>query len=164
MIIMNNIKGIFILATIIILVLYGFISENAREITYKNKLEQQEKARQEEFDITHETTQYNQYSIKNIEHEEMAKIYYNDYKNMIINYQNEAYSLIINKEDISKEDFLNYRNQLLQDYYNYNYLTYSYYQEQTTGNFVYRVTNNKKETFTFKTHAVMNYEVDITLQ
>lgn len=160
---MNDIKGIFIIAAIIIFVLYGFISEDAREITYKNKLEQQEKAYQEEFDITNEPSDYNRYSIKNVEHEEMAKIYYNDYKNMIINYQNEAYSLIINKEEISKEEFLNYRDQIIQDYYNYNYVTYSYYQEQTTGNYVYRVTNNKNETFTFKTHAVMNYEVDITL-
>ena len=160
----NNIRTIFIITGIVILVIYAFVMSDFQQAAYKSKLEKATEEKINEFDITNELSKENKYSVKSVVPEEMAKMYYNDYKNMIINYPDEAYEIILNKEDFSEEDFQNYRNQLINDYYSNSYSTYSYYQEQTTNCYVYRVTNNKGETFTFKTYAVMNYGVNISLE
>jgi len=156
---MDNFKKVVIVIVIAVIVIYALLTgdpSNAKKEAYK-------KAKIKEFDLTHEVNKINTYSVKSVNHEEMAKLYFNDYKNLILNYQDEAYELIINKVKFTKDDFLEYRNNLINNFYGYQYKSYSYYQESSTGSYVYRVINNKGETFTFKTYSVMNYEVNITL-
>lgn len=163
MIIKMNNRELLVLAGVLIFLLIALSLNSIFKKDYSAEKEAALQEKIEEFDTTNDVTEENKYSVKSINHEEMARLYFNDYKNMIVNYPDEAYDIIINSDEISKEDFLEYRDQILSDYYNYNYASYSYYQELTTNCYVYRVTNNNGEIFTFKTQAVMIYQVNITI-
>lgn len=163
MIKMDNFKTVILFVVASIIVLFVFITTNLFKDDRSAKFEKATKEKIEEIDVTNNPTDSNKYSLKSINREEMAIIYYNDFKNMIINFPDEAYQLIINNEDISEEEFNSYRDELLFDIYDYNYQKYSYYQDSSTNNYVYRVVNTKGETFTFHTNGVMRYAVNITL-
>ena len=163
MIKMGKYRDLIIEGVVVFVILFALISNYFFGRDVKAEYEAKRQKKLDEFDITNELTDKNKYSVKSVNHEEMAKKYYIDYKNMIVNYPDEAYEIIENKNDITKEDFMRYREDLIVDYYNYGYESYSYFQETTTNNYVYMVINTKGETFTFKTHAVMNYDVKITL-
>lgn len=161
--IMEKFRTVIIFVVAAIIILFVVISTNLFKDENNAKYEKATAEKIKEFDRTNEPTDYNMYSMKSVNHEEMAMNYFNDYKNMIVNYPEEAYKLVINIEEISKEEFNSYRDEILSDYYSYQYDKYSYYQDSTTNNYVYRVTNTKGETFTFKTISVMVYGVNITL-
>lgn len=163
MINMDNFKTAILFVIAAIIVLFVFITTNLFKDDSSAKFEKATQEKIAEIDVTNEPTESNKYSLKSINREEMAMIYYNDFKNMIINFPDEAYQLIINTEDISEEEFNSYRGELLFNIYEYNYQKYSYYQDSSTNNFVYRVVNMKGETFTFHTDGVMRYAVNITL-
>lgn len=155
---MKDIRIVFVVTAIIIFVLFGFLSQTTPDTNY----EKATKDNTIQFDTTNEVTAVNKYVVKDIEAQEMAKIYYNDYKSMIINYPDEAYD-IITTEDITTEEFDNYRNELINNYYSYEYDKYSYYVEPTSNLEVYTVTDTNGIVFSFKIHSVMQYEVNIEL-
>ena len=157
----NPTKFLFIIAGAAILLLFGLLTYN--ENAAQEKREKIIKEKTEIVDTTNEPTIINTYSIKSVNQEEMAKLYYYDYKNLIVNFANEAYGLIQNSDEISKETFMEYRDKLMSDYYNYNFERFSYYQDTTTNGYVYRVITTQGETFSFKTSAVMQYKVNIEL-
>ena len=160
---MDNFKKVILFVVASIIVLFVFITTNIFKDDSSAKFEKATKEKIAEIDVTNEPTESNKYSLKSVNREEMAMIYYNDFKNMIINFPDEAYQLIINTEDISEEEFNSYRGELLFNMYDYNYQKYSYYQDSSTKNYVYRVVNTIGETFTFHTDGVMRYAVNITL-
>lgn len=163
MIKMEKFRTIIIFAIAAIIILFVVISTNIFKDENDGKFEKATAEKIKEFDRTNNPTEYNMYSMKSVNHEEMAMNYFNDYKNMIVNYPDEAYELVINREEITEDKFYSYRSEVLSDYYSYQFEKYSYYQDSTTNNYVYRVTNTKGETFTFKTTSVMVYGVNITL-
>jgi len=154
----DNFKKIILFVVAAMLVLFVVITSNLFTGDNNAKLEKATAEKIEEFDRTNIPSKHNKYAIKSVNHEEMAMIYYNDYKNMIINYPDEAYDLIINIEDITKEEFNNYRDELIVNYHAYKYEKYSYYQDSSTNNFVYRIVNSNGDIFTFITEAVMCME------
>jgi len=155
---MKKINIVFIVTGVIIFVLFAFFTITPPETNY----EKANKDNIKQFDITNNANSVNQYSLKNIETENMAKLYYNDYKNMIINYPDEAYKIITDKQ-LSKEEFLNYRDKLINNYYVYEYKTYSHYIEPETTNEVYTIIDNEGTIFTIKVFSVMQYEVSIKI-
>lgn len=155
---MKDIRIIFIATAIIILVAFAFLSITKPDTNY----EKATKDNVMQFDTISEVSDTNRYVVKNIDTQDMAKIYYNDYKSMVINYPNEAYDIIVT-EGITKEDFDNYRYELMNNYYSFEYDKYSYYVEPTSKLEVYTVTDNQGNIFTFKVYAVMKYEVNIRL-
>lgn len=159
----NDRKELFIGTTCIFVIIFALVSNYLYSINVSQRREEERKQKIAEMNTTNKVNAINKYSLKKVNHEEMAMNYLNDYKNMIVNYPDEAYAIIENSDEISKEEFMAYRDEIIADYYGYSYDHYEYYQETTTNSFVYRVTNNHDQTFTFKTIAVMNYTVVITL-
>ncbi len=159
---MDNRKEVIISFVLIFLVIFSLISHYLFHSDDKLKRKKEMIA---EFDRTNAVSEVNKYSLKDIDKETMAILYLNDYLDMIVNYPDEAYSLISNPDVISKSDFLDYSKVLANNSDNdyYNLQNYSYYQENSTHNFVYRVSNKKDQVFTFRVHAVMDYEVDMNI-
>ncbi|MBQ7104821.1 MAG: hypothetical protein IJN90_03090 [Bacilli bacterium] len=157
----NPTRILFVIAGVAILLLFGLFTYN--ENASSEKREKIIKEKTEAVDTTNEPSEVNIYSVKSVNQEEMAKLYYYDYKNLIVNFEDEAYAMIENSDVITKASFMDYRNQLMSDYYNYNFESFSYYKETTTNSYVYRVTTTQGEIFSFKTTAVMQYKVNIEL-
>lgn len=156
---MKNLKTILLIVFFaILLILTIFIDDNNNsknyEVATKDKIDA--------FNTTDQANEINRYSLKNIELSELAKLYYNDYKTMIVNYPDEAYEILINK-NITKDEFLNFREKIINNYYNYNYVKYSSYQDQENDCYVYRVIDSQNKIFTFKVYKSMQYKVDIVL-
>ena len=155
---MKKINIVFIVTGVIILALFAYFTITPPKSNY----EKANKDNIKQFDITNSPSSVNQYSLKDVETENMAKLYYNDYKNMIINYPDEAYEIISDKE-FSESEFRNYRDQLMNNYYSYEYKTYSYYIEPETNYEIYTIIDNEGTIFTIKVFSVMQYEVSIKL-
>lgn len=156
--VMKDIRSIFIATAFIILIVFLLFSNSDSNNNYEEATPEKIK----QFETTNSVTEINKYSLKNINNEEIARLYYNDYKNMIVNYPDEAYEKIINK-DITKDEFLNFREKLMKNYYKYNYKSYSYYVDQRNNCYVYNVTDTNNHNFNFKIYSVMQYEVNIAL-
>ena len=154
---MKDIKVVFIATAFIIMfvfVLFQNDNNNNYEVATPDNIKQ--------FDTTNVMTENNKYQLKNLSKEEIARLYYNDYKNMIVNYADEAYEKILNK-NIAKDEFLGFREKLMNNYYNYNYKSYSYYIDQEKNCYVYNITDSMNHNFTFEIYSVMQYEVNIAL-
>ena len=99
----------------------------------------------------------NTYEVKDIPNKELATIYYNHFKDLVVNNSEEAYRRIRNKDAISEEDFNTFRNNLLSNYYSNKVADY-----RISGS-TYRITNSDGDTITFYVDAVLDYEVELLL-
>ena len=99
----------------------------------------------------------NTYEVKDIPNKELATIYYNHFKNLVVNNSEEAYRRVRNKDAISEEDFNTFRNNLLSNYYSNKVADY-----RISGS-TYRITNSDGDTITFYVDAVLDYEVELLL-
>lgn len=99
----------------------------------------------------------NTYEVKDIPNKELATIYYNHFKDLVVNNSEEAYRRIRNKDAISEEDFNTFRNNLLSNYYSNKVADY-----RISGS-TYRITNSEGDTITFYVDAVLDYEVELLL-
>lgn len=99
----------------------------------------------------------NTYEVKDIPNKELATIYYNHFKDLVVNNSEEAYRRIRNKDAISEEDFNTFRNNLLNNYYSNKVADY-----RISGS-TYRITNSDGDTITFYVDAVLDYEVELLL-
>ena len=99
----------------------------------------------------------NTYEVKDIPNKELATIYYNHFKDLVVNNSEEAYRRIRNKDAISEEDFNIFRNNLLNNYYSNKVADY-----RISGS-TYRITNSDGDTITFYVDAVLDYEVELLL-
>ena len=99
----------------------------------------------------------NTYEVKDIPNKELATIYYNHFKDLVVNNSEEAYRRIRNKDAISEEDFKTFRNNLLNNYYSNKVADY-----RISGS-TYRITNSDGDTITFYVDAVLDYEVELLL-
>lgn len=99
----------------------------------------------------------NTYEVKDIPNKELATIYYNHFKDLVVNNSEEAYRRIRNKDAISEEDFNTFRNNLLNNYYSNKVADY-----RISGS-TYRITNSEGDTITFYVDAVLDYEVELLL-
>lgn len=99
----------------------------------------------------------NTYEVKDIPNKELATIYYNHFKDLVVNNSEEAYRRIRNKDAISEEDFNIFRNNLLNNYYSNKVADY-----RISGS-TYRITNSEGDTITFYVDAVLDYEVELLL-
>ena len=120
----NKIRIVFMVTAVIIFVAFGIFTYNSNNVN-KN-LEAVTSENVKAFDLTNELSETNKYAIKNVSGEEIATMYYNDYKSMIVNFPDEAYEMLYN-DNVSKDEFLNLREKLLKDYYSYSYKSYSSY-------------------------------------
>ena len=155
----NKFRIVATVVVIISLIAFAFFSYN----TNNNKnYEEATKEKIEAFNVTNEVNVDNKYSLKNIEDKEIASLYYNDYKNMIVNFPDEAYEMLTNK-NISKDEFLNLREKIIKNYYSYSYNNHTSYEDTKNNCMVYRVADNQGKVFVFRVYATMQYEVNITL-
>ena len=106
----NKIRIVFMVTAVIIFVAFGIFTYNSNNVN-KN-LEAVTSENVKAFDLTNELSETNKYAIKNVSGEEIATMYYNDYKSMIVNFPDEAYEMLYN-DNVSKDEFLNLREKLL---------------------------------------------------
>ena len=99
----------------------------------------------------------NTYEVKSIPDKELATIYYNHYKDLLVNDSEEAYSRIRNKNMISEEEFNEFRNNIINNYYG------SKVEEYQIMDSIYRITTNSKDTIVFYVDAVFQYEVELLI-
>ena len=110
-----------------------------------------------EFSNVQTKSDANTYEVKDIPDKELATIYYNHFKDLVVNNGEEAYSRVRNKDGVSVEDFNNFRNDLINNYYGNKVVDY-----RISGS-TYRITNSNGDTITFYVNAVFKYEVELLL-
>ncbi len=110
-----------------------------------------------EFSNVQSKSNANTYEVKDIPNKELATIYYNHFKDLVVNNSEEAYSRIRNKDSISEEDFNIFRNSIVNNYYGNKVADY-----QISGS-TYKITNSDGATITFYVDAVFKYEVELFL-
>ena len=110
-----------------------------------------------EFSNVPSKSSANTYEVKDILNKELANIYYNHFKNLVVNNSEEAYSRVRNKDEVSLEDFNNFRNDLINNYYTNKVGDY-----RITDS-LYRITNSNNQIITFYVDAVFKYEVDLDI-
>ncbi|HIS37920.1 MAG TPA: hypothetical protein IAB45_00215 [Candidatus Onthousia faecavium] len=145
---------------IFVVLIIFFITKNVTVINEEMRLLPSEEEL-EEFINVNTKNEINNYENKDIGTDEMAVIYYTDFKNEVINYSDEMYSRIINKDDITEEVFNNYRSSLLENRYN-NYLE-SYTRKYRDGREVYSIVNNYGETINVYINGVLDYDVELNI-
>lgn len=99
----------------------------------------------------------NTYEVKDISNEQIATIYYNDFKNEVINNSEEIYQKIRNKNTITEDVFNSFRNDLINNYYNNKIVDYS------ISDSTYTIINSNNQRITFYIETGFNYELELTL-
>ena len=111
----------------------------------------------EKFSNIQTKSDANTYEVKDIPNKELATIYYNHFKNLVVNNSDEAYSSVRNKTGVSVEDFNKFRNDLVSNYYSSKVANY-----RISGS-TYTITNSDGDIITFYVDAVFKYEVELVL-
>ena len=142
---------IIFVCLIIFLIFYNIRSVEEAERSLPNNEELNE------FSNVQSKSEANSYEVKDIPDKELATIYYNHFKDLVVNNSEEAYRRIRNKDAISEEDFNTFRNNLLSNYYSNKVADY-----RISGS-TYRITNSDGDTITFYVDAVLDYEVELLL-
>ena len=94
-----------------------------------------------EFNNVQSKSNANSYEVKDIPDKELATIYYNHFKNLVVNNSSEAYNRVRNKE--------------VNDYYNNKVASY-----RISDN-TYKIVNSNNQTIIFYVDAVYKYEVEL---
>ena len=155
----NKVAKVFV-CLIFIGVFLFLISSNVEQIEdEERKIPTAEEL--EQFNNIPSKSSINSYEVKDIPDKELAAIYYNHYKNLVVNNPTEAYKIISNKQDVSQELFNSFRTNLVNNYYSSSVKTYKI----ATGNdsSTYRIVNTEDQIFTFYVKAVFKYQVEISL-
>ncbi len=124
-------------------------SDEEREVPSKEEID--------EFNNVQSKSDANTYEVKDIPNKELATIYYNHFKDLVVNDSSEAYSRVRNKDVVSEDDFNTFRNNIINNYYNNKVSSYN------IGGSIYRIENSDGDIITFYVDAVFMYEVELEL-
>ena len=113
----------------------------------------------QEFSNVSPKSSVNSYEVKDIPDRELATIYYNHFKNLIINNEEEAYKRLRSKDDTTIAKFEELKSSLTNHYYGNK--VESYRISKNDDKSIYRIVNSDKKTIIFYVDAVFKYEVDI---
>ena len=154
----KTIKTIVFIVFVILIIF--FITKNVEVINENERLLPTEEELNEFINVNTKN-EVNNYELKDIGTDEMAVIYYTDFKNEVINYSEEMYERIINKDIITEEVFNSFRTTLIENDYN-NHLE-SYTRKYRDGREVYSIVNNYEQTINIYINGVLDYEVELIL-
>lgn len=154
----KTVKTIVFIVFVILIIF--FITRNVEVINENERLLPTEEEL-DEFINVNTKNEINNYEVKDIGTDEMAVIYYTDFKNEVINFADEIYERITNKDVITEEVFNNFRTTLIGNNYN-NYLV-SYTRKYRQGKEIYSIVNNYGETVNIIINGVLDYEVELIL-
>ena len=142
---------IIFISLIIFLIFYNIrgIEEAERNLPNNDELR--------EFSNVQSKSEANSYEVKDIPDKELATIYYNHFKNLVVNDSAEAYKRIRNKDEVSEDAFNTFRNDLINNYYTNKVVDY-----RITDS-LYRITNSNNQVINFYVDAVFKYEVELLL-
>ena len=147
-------KILFILISIFALLLLMYL---LREFIASREIYNESYLDGEDYIMNPKTYGVNEYSLVNIDDEQMCNIYLNDYKNKLSDDINYAYQLLNeeyrNKKFGSIENFINYVNNF--DFSGLNIYKYSINSDKS----IYKIYTENNNTFIFKVNSVMEYEV-----
>ena len=154
----NKVKVIVLIIMIGLLLFLIFsnfrnVSDSMRELPSEEELN--------EFNSVSSKNEVNTYEVKDISNEQLATIYYSDFKNEVVNFPDDIYSKIRNKSDITSSVFESFRNELINNYYSNTVSSYNF--RNTTNGKILEVTNNYNQKITFYIDSVLNYEIELTL-
>lgn len=152
----KNVKIIVfaIFAILLIFLIFGNIrgvEEAARSVPSNEDLAQ--------FSNVQAKNEANSYEVKDIQNKELATIYYNHFKNLVVNNEEEAYERIRNKSDVSMEEFEAFRINLINNYYGSRVENYQIINGNDSS--TYRIINNDNQTIVFYVDAVFKYEIEL---
>ncbi len=142
---------IIFISLIIFLIFYNIrgIEEAERNLPNNDELR--------EFSNVQSKSEANSYEVKDIPDKELATIYYNHFKNLVVNDSAEACKRIRNKDEVSEDAFNTFRNDLINNYYTNKVVDY-----RITDS-LYRITNSNNQVINFYVDAVFKYEVELLL-
>lgn len=113
----------------------------------------------EEFSNVSFKSSANSYEVKDIPDRELATIYYNHFKDLIINNEEEAYKRLRSKDDTTLAKYEELKSSINSNYYGNK--VESYRISKNSERSIYRIVNSDKKTIIFYVDAVFKYEVDI---
>lgn len=113
----------------------------------------------EEFSNVSPKSSANSYEVKDIPDRELATIYYNHFKDLIINNEEEAYKRLRSKDDTTLAKYEELKSSINSNYYGNK--VESYRISKNSERSIYRIVNSDKKTIIFYVDAVFKYEVDI---
>lgn len=113
----------------------------------------------EEFSNVSPKSSANSYEVKDIPDRELATIYYNHFKDLVINNEEEAYKRLRSKDDTTLAKYEELKSSINSNYYGNK--VESYRISKNSERSIYRIVNSDKKTIIFYVDAVFKYEVDI---
>ena len=113
----------------------------------------------EEFSNVSPKSSANSYEVKDIPDRDLATIYYNHFKDLIINNEEEAYKRLRSKDDTTLAKYEELKSSINSNYYGNK--VESYRISKNSERSIYRIVNSDKKTIIFYVDAVFKYEVDI---
>lgn len=114
-----------------------------------------------EFNNVSSKSSDNSYEVKDIPNKELATIYYNHFKNLVVNDLEGAYKRVRNKDAVLLEDFQMFRADLINNYYSNKVVSYEI-RNGDNGS-IYTIVNSNNQTIIFYVDAVFKYEVELLL-
>ena len=125
------------------------VSDEVRELPSEEELN--------EFTSINSKSDVNTYGVKDISNEQLATIYYTDFKNEVVNNSSDVYQKIRNKDEITEEIFNSFRDKLINNYYASKVIDYN------INGSTYRITNSDNQTIIFYVDTGFKYELEINL-
>ena len=125
------------------------VSDEVRELPSEEELN--------EFTSINSKSDVNTYEVKDISDEQLATIYYTDFKNEVVNNPTEVYQNIRNKDEITEDVFNNFRNELTNNYYASKVTSYN------INGSTYKIINNNNQTIIFYVDTGFKYELEFSL-
>ena len=113
----------------------------------------------QEFSNVSPKSSVNSYEVKDIPDRELATIYYNHFKDLVINNEEEAYKRLRSKDDTTLAKYEELKSSINSNYYGNK--VESYRISKNSERSIYRIVNSDKKTIIFYVDAVFKYEVDI---
>ena len=114
-----------------------------------------------EFNNVSSKSSDNSYEVKDIPNKELATIYYNHFKNLVVNDLEGAYKRVRNKDAVLLEDFEMFRADLINNYYSNKVVSYEIRNGDNSS--IYTIVNSNNQTIIFYVDAVFKYEVELLL-
>lgn len=152
----RNVK--IIIFTVFVLLIGFLIFRNIRGVEEASRnLPSEEEL--DEFSNVSSKSSVNSYEVKDIPDRELATIYYNHFKDLIINNEEEAYKRLRNKDDTTIDKLEELKSSLTNNYYGNKVASYRISKNDDKS--VYRIVNSDNRTIIFYVDAVFKYEVDI---
>lgn len=153
------VRNVKIIIFIVFVLLIGFlIFRNIRGVEEASRnLPSEEEL--DEFSNVSSKSSVNSYEVKDIPDRELATIYYNHFKDLIINNEEEAYERLRNKDDTTIDKLEELKSSLTNNYYGNKVASYRISKNDDKS--VYRIVNSDNRTIIFYVDAVFKYEVDI---